>query len=63
MPLARADSYCRLLAFWLVGYGERLWRLVGRLVEELVVGWGFELVLTREQERNNSLPNYALTMT
>ena len=39
MALARADPIARLLAFWLVGYGERLWRLVGRFVVEFVGVW------------------------
>jgi hypothetical protein len=56
MALARADSYCRLLAFWLVGYGERLWRLVGEFVVEFVVGWHCGLVCSSKEEWNNSPP-------
>jgi hypothetical protein len=54
MPLVRVYSYCKLLAFWLVGYGEWLWRLMRTACRVLVVGWGFELVCSCEQEWNNS---------
>jgi len=36
MPLARVYFYYQILAFWLVGYGEWLWRLVGGFAEEFL---------------------------